>query len=338
MHPKAAALLDAHTRHVMQQLTGDKLVELVNTEAATYCAWLSTRSVDSLLDEVRVRDFIVRNILSVELSDSLRDQIRTMVKRGIKSPLNKNTKIEDVLNVKEYDLIVEKLIALEDARRDIIHGVLNNQAYSDFLSDLLFQNMKDYLLEENPLAKKVPGVSSLLKMGKGVMDKVGSGLEGAMEHTVKNYIKRNIRSTIEMSERMIENAMAAPKLRSVARQLWSRIKGRSLAEFTRYVHDQNVDDSADIINTLWNHLRQTTYARELTNELVHAWFAQWGKRSGMQVLEDIGLSQARVAEELRQILIPYVDAMRESGFLEPRVRAYLEPFYSSDAVVAILES
>lgn len=338
MHPKAAALLDAHTRHVLDQLTGDKLVALVNQEAATYCAWLSTRSVDSLIDEVRVRDFIVRNVLSVEISDSLREQIRAMIKRGIRSPLNKETRLEHVLNVKEYDLIVEKLIALEDVRREVVHSALNNRIYSDFLSDLLYQNIKDYVLEENVIAKKVPGASSLLKLGKGMMDRVGGGIEHAMEQTLKSYIQRNIRRTIEMSENMIERALEAPKLRSVARQFWSRIKGMPLSDLTKYVKDGNVDDAADIINTVWNHIRQTSYARELTNELVHAWFEQYGKRSGMQVLEDIGLSQERLAEELRQILVPYVDAMRDSGFLEPRVRAYLLPFYESEAVATILAS
>lgn len=338
MHPKAAALMEAHTRHVMEQLAGDNLSLHIQNETLTFCAWLGTRPVHTLVDEVRARDFILRNILEAELSPELRQQVRDVIKQGIKSPLNKETRIEHVLNVKEYDDIVERLVVLEDARRDIIRAVLNNPAYSDFLSDLLFQNIKDYLLEDNLIAKKVPGASSLMKLGKGVFDKVGGGLENAMESTLKSYIQRNIRKTIEMSEQMVNRALATPKLRTVARQFWHRVKDVPLSTASKYVKDADVDASADIINTLWNHLRQTPYARQLTTELVHAWYEQWGDRPAMAVLTDLGYTPERLTEELRQILTPYIEAMRETGFLELRVRAYLEPFYTSDSVTSVLES
>lgn len=335
MHPTAAALLDAHTRHVLNQLSGERFALLVRDEIDSYCNWAATQPIDGIVNEVQVRDFLVRNLLDVDLSASLRGQIRSLVQRALQSPLNENTAVEELLNVRDYDLIVARLISLEDLRRDLVRAVLSNPTYSDFLSDLLYQGIKDYLLEENVLAKKVPGMSSLVKMGKGVIGKMGN-LDNALENTLKSYIQRNIRATVDMSERLIERALEAPKLQAIARHYWSRIKTVKLSEATRYVGRDDVDDSADIVHAVWNHLRQTEYARQLSTELVHAWFEEYGQRPLLAVLDDLGLDRNRLALEAWQLLLPFVEAIRASGHLEARVRAHLEPFYQSDAVAAML--
>lgn len=336
MHAKAQQLLEAHAKHILDQLTGENLHHHIDNETATFCGWLATRPVRSLVDEVTARDFIHRNILGATPSEEMRQQAREIIKKGLNSPSNQKVKIEHLLNGQEYDLIVERIISLEELRRSAIKEVLNNPAYNEFLSNLLYQNIKDYLLEDNIVAKKVPGMSSLMKVGKGVMGKMGN-LESSMENTLKSYIQKNIRSTIDMSEQLILNALETPKLRSISRQFWSQFKGKPISDLTRHIKPDDVDASADIANTVWNHFRQTSYAKELTTELVHAWYEQWGDQPAMSLLKGLGYSPNRITIELKQVVVPYIDTMRESGFLELRIRAYLEPFYSSDFVADILD-
>lgn len=334
MHATAKALLDAHTRHVMQQLTGSGLAGLLDDETAVAWEWLAARPVTAIIDEVRVRDFLLRNVFDITPHPRLLEQIGSIATRAIKSPLNKQTRLEELLNVREYDLIVDRLIALEEARREIVHAVLQNPSVSQLISDLVYNGVKNYLAENSGLAKKVPGASSLMKMGKGLMEKVGA--DDAIEGALKGYVSRNTRATMEMSERLVTHALETPKLKAISRQFWQQVKGAPLERVTRYVEPDDVQDVVTIGNTLWNHFRQTSYARELLNELVHAWFEERGKEPATSVLESIGLDKARLQNEVRLLLLPLAVELEKGGHLEARVRQHLSVFYASTEATAAL--
>ncbi len=334
MHSTAKALLDAHTRHVMQQLTGPTLAGLLDEETAVFWDWLAARPVTAVADEVRVRDFLLRNVFDITPHPRLLEQIGSLATRAIQSPLNKQTKLEELLNVREYDLIVDKLIALEEVRREIVHAVLQNPSVTQLISDLVYNGVKNYMAENSGLAKKVPGASSLMKMGKGLMERVGA--DDALEGALKNYVSRNTRATMEMSEKLVSHALETPKLKAVSRQFWQQVKGAPLDRATRHVKPDDVQDVVTIGNTLWNHFRQTTYARELLNELVHAWFEERGQEPATSVLESIGLDKSRLQGEVREVLLPLAVELEKGGHLEARVREHLAAFYESAEVAGVL--
>lgn len=329
MHATAHALLEAHTRHVMNRLSGPALIELLEAETAISWGWMAARPVRTIFDEVQVRDFLLRNVFEMTPGERLLTQIGTIATRALKSPLNSQARLEELLNATEYDHIVDRLIGLEEARRDIIRAVMQNPAVTQLISDLVYNGVKNYLVEDGGLAKKVPGMSSLMKIGKGVMDRMGS-LDAALEGALKSYVKRNTRATMELSERLVAHALETSKLKAMSRHFWQQIKTMPLDHATRHVREADVKDVVVIGNTLWNHFRQTTHARELLNELVHAWFGQWGDEPVSTVLESLGLDTPRLQHEIKTLLTPIVTELEKSGHLEARVRAHLEVFYSSD--------
>lgn len=335
MHPTAAALLDAHTRHVLDRLSGTTLNTLLDDETGALCEWMAARPVTRVTDEVQVRDFLLRNVFEITPSETLLTQIGTLATVALKNPINDHTSLETLLNAREYDQIVDRLSELEDLRRQIVHTVMQNPSVNQLISDLVYHGLKNYLLEENALTKKVPGMSSLMKMGKGMMERMGS-LDAALENTLKAYVKRNTKATMELSERLVERALETPRLKSLAREFWQQIKSEKLNRVTQYVTADDVDDVVRIGNTLWNHFRTTPYARDQLNDLVHAWFTEWGNQSVMEVLESIGLTRARLQVEVRNIAEPLVAELISSGHLEARVRLHLEAFYTSPEATAAL--
>jgi hypothetical protein len=334
MNATAHALLEAHIRHVMQHLSGDAQAALVDEETSVFYDWLAARPINTLVDEVRVRDFLLRNIYDIAPSERLLTEITVLATHALQSPLNGKTRLEELLNVREYDLIVDRLISLEEVRHTIVHAFMQNPSVTQLLSDLVYNGVKNYLAENSSLAKKVPGVSSLMRMGRGVMERVGA--DDALEGALKSYVARNTRATMEMSERLVSRALEAPKLKTVSRQFWLRIKSARLDRITRHVQPDHVEDVVTIGNTLWNHFRQTTYARELLNELVHAWFESWGQEPAVIVLEGLALDKTRLQQEVRLFLGPLIAEMEKSGYLEARVRAHLERFYASPEASAVL--
>lgn len=335
MHAKAAALLDAHVRHSLNQLTGPALASLVQSEIQTFFTQMGDRPVSQWVDEVTVRDFLLRNVFARELTPGLRGQLRHLLTQGLASPLHEGAQLETLLNVREVELIIDRALDLEELRREIVHAVLDSPVYSDVLSDLLYHSIKEYLLEENVLTKKVPGMSSLMKIGKGVVGRMG-GLEETLEKTIKHYIKQNIRATVELSEQLIEKAFQGPKIREICRDAWGKIKTTQISDATRYIDIKDVEDAEDIANTIWNHVRQTEYAKQLLTEMVHIWFDANGDRPLTLLVQDLGYDADRLCAETLTTITPIAAILLESGYIEQRLRAHLESFYASAAVAEIL--
>lgn len=334
MHATAEALMNVHTRHILLQLSGPTLDTLLDEEAAAAWDWLAARPVTAIADEVRVRDFLLRNVFEVTPTERLLSQIGRLATRVLQSPLNKNTKLEELLNVREYDLIVDRLIGMEDLRREVLHAVMQNASVTQLISDLVYNGVKNYLSEDGGLAKRVPGMSSLMKMGKGMMERVGA--DDAIDNALRSYVKRNTRATMEMSEKLIEIALETPKLKTISHQFWQQIKSMPLSRATRYVREDDVEDVIAIGATIWNHFRQTSYAREILNELVHAWFEKWGNEPAITVLESLSFDKARLQNEVRLVATPVIGELIASGQLEARVRRHLQDFYGSLEVEQLL--
>lgn len=334
MHATAQALLEAHTRHVMKQLSGDALDALVAAEAAAACDWLAARPVTALATPVLVRDFLLRNVFDITPSDTLLDQIGTLAVQALQSPLNAETRLDAILDKQDFDYIAERLIEMEDARNAIVRAILQSHDVTHLISDIVYNGVKNYLAENSKIANKVPGVGSLLKVGKGMMERMGT--DTMVEGALKNYVHQNTRATMEMTERLVRQALESHKLRSASHKAWQKVHALRLEVATKHVTEAQVRETVTIGNRLWNHFRQTGYARGLLNELVETWFAKWGALPALSVLETIGLGRDRLAHEVTLFLRPLLQELVSSGHLEARVRVHLEAFYGSGEVDGLL--
>lgn len=334
MHATAQALLEAHTRHVMQQLSGDALRDLLNEETAEACNWLAARPVSSLATAERVRDFALRNIFDYTPSDKLLATIGTLATRAFQSPLNAETRLDAILTKDDYDYIAAQIIALEDVRNDITHAILQNHEITHLISDIVYSGIKNYMAENSKIANKVPGMGSLLKVGKGMMERMGT--DSMVEGAIKNYIHSNTRATMEMTERLVKQAMESHKLKNHSHALWKKVHALRLDVASRHVQEKEVREVVTIGNRLWNHFRQTGYARGLLSELIDAWFEENGGDSVMSLLENLGVSRERLPQEIRLLAEPVIAELVASGQLEARVRVHLERFYGSAEVQGLL--
>lgn len=334
MHATAQALLEAHTRHVMQQLSGDALRDLLNEETAEACNWLAARPVSSLATAERVRDFALRNIFDYTPSDKLLATIGTLATRAFQSPLNAETRLDAILTKDDYDYIAAQIIALEDVRNDITHAILQNHEITHLISDIVYSGIKNYMAENSKLANKVPGMGSLLKVGKGMMERMGT--DSMVEGAIKNYIHSNTRATMEMTERLVKQAMESHKLKNHSHALWKKVHSLRLDVASRHVQEKEVREVVTIGSRLWNHFRQTGYARGLLSELVDAWFEENGNDSVMSLLESLGVTRERLPQEIRLLAEPVIMELIASGQLEARVRLHLERFYGSAEVQGLL--
>lgn len=334
MHAKASALLEAHSAHLLSQFSGDALDATLDREVGAFLDWASQRPLNSVVSVERIQDVAVTYVLQQAPTDALVQMILTIAKAAFNSPINSKTYVHQLIEHKDFLAIVDKVASNERLKKDIIHQAVGNPVYAKLLSDIVYHALSDYLVNENPLAKKVPGMSSLMKMGKGLMDSTGGN--AAIESALRGYLHKNMQNIVDLSEKVLVRTLDAKQIHHVADQLWHKIKGSPLSVARQYVKDADIDFAAQTGVHLWNHFRNTDYAQDMLKELIGVWFSQYAGRDGLSLLADLNISREALLKEIKLFARPVTAELLASGFIAERIKVQLTEFYSQDAVAAIL--
>lgn len=334
MHPTASALLAAHRQHLLAQFAADNVANTLSREVNAFLDWSQTRPINAVVKVEDIQSIAQRYVLQQAPSTGLQTQILHLVKAAINSPINDKTYIHQLIEHKDYLAIVDKIASHEQLRQDIIHTVVGNPVYAKLLSDIVYQALSDYLGSENPLAKKVPGMSSLMKMGKGIMESTGGN--AALESALKSYLHKNTQKIVDISEKILLKTLDAKQIHHVADQLWHKVRALPLSVVKQYINQQDIEFGVKTGVTLWNHARHTAYAQEMLNELISAWYQGFAQQDGVSLLADLNISREQLVQEILLFVQPVVADMLETGFIAARIDAQLSDFYQSEAVAALL--
>ena len=335
MHSKAQSLMKAHTEFLLARCSVQELPATLQTEITLLIAHLSQRKLHELVDHAQVLRLLQQELLQRQPAPGLRNQLKASIQRLLHNPILNQTEIGMILGDEDAERVMNTLLKHEDLRKDIVHSLLASPVYSDVLSDLLYHSIKDYLLEENVLTKKVPGMASLMKIGKGMVERMGN-LEESFEKTIKQYIRKNIRASVELSEQLIDKAFQGPRLREALRDALGQLRQQKIALIGQHIQSHDIEEGEEILNSLWNRWRETPTASAVLEDLVQHWFELHTDQTLGQLLAELDFDILDFSRELEAAASPVISLLRDNGYLQSRIESHLQPFYASDAVHALL--
>ncbi len=329
MDPAISQLLEAHVQHELALFKPRKLRQTIREEVAAMFRWLHAVKLGDVVTPEQVLGLIARNVVERPLPLAVSVLAKTLSRMVLSSRHNQQTTVDAIFPRRSFDAIVARIGGLKDARRGLIHRLVGSSVYTQQISDVLFTGIKEYLLTENILAQKVPGLASLIKLGKFAVNKTMRPLEAAVEKTVKAYIEGNLGNTIRRSEESINGYFDEARIAAMGEVLWRAVGSRRISEFMRILDGDDLDDLVAIGLDFWLEFRKTPYFKAIYTDLVHAFFERYAQTPVGLVAADFGVTEKRVADELLHGLAHGVDQALASGYLEQRVRAHLEGFYAS---------
>lgn len=322
------AMLDAHVRFEVDQLTGDGLEQTVRTEVSALFAWLGEVSLDDLVDSPTVTDAALTWVDAVSSADLL--PYVSDVLGSVKASLADSPQtLSDVLSQGDAVRWATSLATMDDARGELIEQVTTSKAYSRLVAHVVYQGIKSYMLTENLLAKKIPGASSLVRFGQRSIGAAAPGLEKNVDRQLIAFVDANIADTIRDSRRFIDSMMDPDVVAEMAADGWTNAADRPMASLADLLTDDELATLADLAWQQWASLRETDLVRQLVADVVDAFFATHGSRPVSELLADIGIDTDVVVEAVLPLALSGVQQAADTGYLQERVRAHLAAFYQS---------
>lgn len=331
-----AQLCDKHVAYIMAQLQPENIGEHLKAELAEGYKWLDIITLNGLVDRQLIKDIAIRLLENSPYTSQLHEMLVKGILEAVNADANTGTTLTDIVPKSEFDAIVSHVAQFEKLRMDVIKAVLASPLYSRLISDVLYHGIKDYVMSDNMIAKKVPGVSSLMKMGAKTVNRAMPNIEAAAESTLKGYIESNINRTLTLSEKILNNSLDADNIKKVADHFWSAVADKEFAEAARYVKEEDVDRGVEMARNLWLEIRKTEYLQNLVAFVVDHVFDEYGDRKVKENLEALGFDEAYVLGELSQSLPDMMANPLVQHFVAARVRSQLEAFYQSQDARSVI--
>jgi hypothetical protein len=321
-------MLDAHVAFELARWTGPALQESVQQEVAALFAWWGSVPLAELVTPQRLIASVQQLIEAVEPSDQL---LRTVTEclRGAGDTLGQEDAVTlgELLPRPHHERLVELVVALREIRPALVQQVTTSAVYTQLISHVLYQGIKSYLTTQNVLARKIPGASSLLRLGQNAMSSAAPSLEKTIDRQLTAFITANVQDTIKGSTAYLIGVLDDEMVWTVADEIWDTNSETLVAHAARLTAGSSMDDAVDALADMALHLIRTPVLSRMLTRLVGEFFRLHGRAPLAQVLAGLGITQDAVAREAGAAAVPIVAQAHRGGYLEARIRARLEPFY-----------
>lgn len=337
MNSKKNELLEAHVRFSLKSYQGRQLDKKISDNVDAIFEYFSDITAKDVVDKERITDTIRSVLFDAPLQPQVLDMVYSMLLAAVDLDLVHKTAVKDVLSKDSYDLVANRIAQSAVMRKKIIAQSMDSALYTELISDVLYNGIKGYLLDENFLVK-MPGVSSLIKASKWGLSKSMPGLEASVEATTKPYIHANIKRTIKLSKTILERELDEPGLKRIADGMWKKMRNRKLSTLTRSLDEHSCDELIGFGEQLWEDIRSSDFPKQISAQLVEFWLENYGDQTIIEILDSVGIGKQGVIAQLQSYAPEIIHNALDSGYLESRIRAQLTPFYESQEFKKILDS
>lgn len=327
--PDDNRMLEAHVQFELDRLTGDGFRVTVVEEVAAAWDWLDTVPVEALLDREAVARFLNTWAASADADSPASETLTEGLHSLHEAARADQTTVADLIRKEDLDRMVEIVAGMSEVRRAIIHQVTSSEVYSGLIAHVLYQGIKGYVVSDGGLASRVPGASSLMKLGKGAISSAAPNLEKTVDRQLTSFVNANIQDSIRDSEAYLDSALDPELLAAVADEIWQDNASARIGQAADLVSAEEIDELSAAAWSAWLHLRRSETTRRVVDRGLDALLNRVGDWSIAYMLTSAGVTPDLLIESITELGEPVVSRAVEDGYLEARLRSRLAAFYDS---------
>lgn len=331
----ADALLDAHVQFILDQIGGDALQPLLESELDELLANAKKLRLNDCVTRKMIKDTALAYAADLELGPGIPELVGDVARALYAHEAHEKTCFGDLLGDEHFSEIVDMVLEHKSLREKIVHEAVASPLYASFASDLLYNGIKGYLAQ-NAVTRNIPGAGSMMKLGKAVMSKATPNLEASIEDGLKKYISQSVKATSKGSAGLLLKYADDETLRELAQEFWVRIKPVKVASLREDISSLDVEEGFVLGYEFWRSLRSSSFYRVMIGAGIDAFFDKYGDASLSDLLDDLGVTRSMMVREAMRFAPPVVKALNKKKMIEPLVRRNLARFYHSDAAREIL--
>lgn len=324
-------MLEAHVKYELNQFKDSNLQALVSNELNYLLSSTAQINLNSWVSPQIIKDLIKEHVVENSIPGSVADIAGKMSESIFSSEFHNKTKLKNIISRQQFEEFVDKAIELKEQRTNGLDKLIDLPIYTDLISGILFQSITHYIYDNNLLSKNIPGMSSLLKVGKSFMDKTAPKLGTGIEDSVRSYIANSLELIITESKAFLANSVTDEQLKDSAITLWENLENKSLADFQKGMNSLDLSEFIALGYNFWLSFRKSTYFKQCYETTVDVFFNEYGDSTIEELMEEFQITKEKILKESSRFAPSLIKGLKKSGYLESAIRRHLEGFYTSKA-------
>ena len=303
-------MLDAHVAFEVAAWT-DSLIDTLGTQAATVFAWLDSVSVGSVFSDSDL-DAVISALPVPDLTPS--------VLAAHAAALHDETPFDDLVRREDYDRVAQAIAAMTDLQESLVEQVTSSEVYADLISHVLFHGIRNYVMTESPIAR-VPGASSLMRMGQSAFDTAVPRLSKGIERQLTAFVSANLQDSLRESRQYLSTVVDEEAMGEIADEIWANNSDSPVSEAAALIPEETLTTTLAAAQDAWAHLLTTPSFRYLLQSVLDA----NASRPVGELLAEAGITPEILVSQAR----PWILRAADDGLVEELIRERLTAFYTT---------
>lgn len=303
-------MLEAHIAFEVEAWT-TSLTDTLASQVGAVFEWLDGVSLGSVFSEGDL-DVLLETLLAPDLT--------TTVLAAHAAACEDGTPLGELVRREDFDTLATTLAGMTDLQGAILDQITTSEVYADLISHVLFQGIRNYVVTESPIAR-VPGASSLMRMGQNAFDTAAPKLSKGIEKQLTSFVSANLQETLRESRQYLGSVTENVDVDGIADDTYTRNAGTALNEVAELISQETLADIVAIGQDAFAHLLVTPTFRVMVQYVLDANAA----RPVGEILAEAGITTELVLAFVR----PWVLRAADDGLVEELIRERLTAFYTS---------
>jgi hypothetical protein len=331
MDDDLARLFEAHVRYEVGRWQGESLQDTIAEAIDAGFDWLEAVTLRTLVPVDVSQDWVRHAVVDLPVSDELVEEVRWGIHTAHQALLEETGPLADVLSREHFDQGATSAVGLRKMRREIIGQITQSTVYAELISHVLYHGLKNYLVTENAMVRRIPGASSLVRMGQNAVRSATPNLEAGIDRRLLAFVASNVAETVKDSQAFLDATLDDAMLRTVAGEVWTTNAPRAVGEAAALVEEDSVDGVVNTARDAWLAGRSSALVTRLIDAVVEEFYEVHGDDSVAAILADLGITPETTMRVLGPVGAQLAEVAAKSEHLEAYVRLRLEPFYAGYA-------
>lgn len=326
-------LFEAHVKHELARWRGAALEGAIAEGVRSIFCLSETAKLDDVATRAQILGVIERYVIELRVSGGITELTGEMSNLVFSSKATADTRLDDILSPASFDEFADKVVALEGVRHELLSLIANNASVAAISARLAARGLLDLLAP--PRVLHVLGASSIVER---LRTRVFPQIERRVVAGLAWYLVHNRERVRKHAEQHLLEELNSEQLRAALDELWNGVAKLPLSEVFALIGEQDIEDFVVLVYEFWLRYRKTEYFRRISTELVDYFFVKYGQETLRALIDEMGVTEAMVRQELTIFLEPLLNHASRTGVLERTIRSRLQAFYESADAKAVFSA
>ena len=333
---KAQQLLDAQVAFWLDELTPSKLLPILREELAFIYQKLDAITLKTAVDQNKIKATAHRYVVEMEIGGGIPELFGEIANIIYEHPISETTTLGELFSHRITEEFLEKVFEPGSVLDQAIRNIRSSEPFKEFLAEVVFTVVKNYLLEDNQLLQLKP-FSSSMRFMRNWMNERAPDLSDNIEEQSKQLLESGISRSLSLVDDTLGNDRYRENAFFSTMNLWEEIQSLPISQYQEYVSEMDLQEFMVLGYEFWLEFRHTDFLQSSINAGVEFFFNKYGEDSLQAILSELGITEEMIISEIENYAGDLADLMKQHGIAEAIIRRHLQRFYFNESTLAILK-